>query len=107
MSRYLRAALTLSLCAAACFKGEATVGTCKADADCGTGSTCNTTVSPHVCVYSCPQKCADTDICVSGQCVAARCIPACDADHQCDTTHSQPQCVNLQDRSEEHTSELQ
>ena len=35
MSRYLRAALTLTLCATACFKGEATVGTCKADADCG------------------------------------------------------------------------
>ena len=79
---------------AACFKGEATVGTCNTSSDCPlTGSTCNTNVTPHVCVYACPQICAATESCVDGQCVAARCVPDCDADHLCDTNVHPPQCV--------------
>ena len=52
----------------ACWKGEASVGTCNADTDCGANSTCNT--SQHVCEYACPKLCAANEVCLGGACVA-------------------------------------
>ncbi|HTO99387.1 MAG TPA: hypothetical protein VMK66_20205, partial [Myxococcales bacterium] len=52
----------------ACWKGEASVGKCNVDADCGANSTCNPDL--HVCVYACPQLCAVNEVCLGGSCVA-------------------------------------
>src|SRR5512141_832992 len=51
----------------ACWKGEASVGTCKDDTECGPNSTCN---SLHVCQYACPKLCAANEVCLGGACVA-------------------------------------
>ncbi|MGZ6125832.1 MAG: hypothetical protein ACXWLR_12780, partial [Myxococcales bacterium] len=51
----------------ACWKGEASVGTCSVDADCGLNSNCNPSL--HVCQYACPQLCAANEDCENGQCV--------------------------------------
>jgi len=52
----------------ACWKGEASVGLCKADADCGANSTCNQSL--HVCQYACAKLCATNEVCLGGACVA-------------------------------------
>ena len=93
MLRNSLAILAVALSLQACFKGDATTGTCAADAECGTGSTCNTSL--HVCQYACPQLCGAGQLCVSGQCVAADCIPSCDTNHTCDKNQTPPKCIEL------------
>ncbi len=77
----------------ACFKGDASVGTCKANTDCATGSTCN--LSLHVCASSCPELCLANQQCLNGTCVALECLPACDTNHSCDKNQTPPKCIEL------------
>jgi hypothetical protein len=92
----LRNALAITLVAfslQACFKGDASTGTCTDNSGCATGSTCNLTL--HVCEYACPQLCAANEQCVGGACVALDCLPACDTNHFCDKNQTPPKCLDL------------
>src|SRR5258708_28303839 len=87
MSRHSLPALSLIACIA-CFKGQATIGTCNADSErqaVKPGTTCNTSVTPHICVYSCPQICQPRELCLGGQCVQVLCVPARVAGLRCNT----------------------
>jgi outer membrane protein assembly factor BamB len=97
MSRHSLAALSLIACIA-CFKGQATIGTCNADSECQAvkpGTTCNTSVTPHICVYSCPQLCQASELCLGGQCVQVLCVPACVAGFRCNTNVKPLRCEGL------------
>ena len=97
MSRHSLAALSIIACIA-CFKGQATIGTCNADSECQAvkpGTTCNTSVTPHICVYSCPQLCQASELCLGGQCVQVLCVPACVVGFRCNTNVKPLRCEGL------------
>src|SRR5436305_13759858 len=90
-----KAALLIALSfATACFKGDASGGSCKADTDCVLGANCDPGL--HVCVYSCPSLCGTGQECVNGSCIQTVCIPSCSTNQTCDTTKLPPVCVGLQ-----------
>lgn len=87
-------AVLLSLLATAgCFGGDPSAGACKADSDCSQGSTCNTDL--HVCQSACATACLASQLCVSGQCVAARCVPSCNGGQSCDLGQNPPVCQDV------------
>ena len=87
----------LAASAVACSVDGSIQPQCAADTECPRGATCNLSVSPHVCVSSCPTLCSATDTCVDGACVPTTCIPACNSNQSCDTSQKVPKCVDLTD----------
>jgi hypothetical protein len=66
---------------------QLSLGQCNTTADCKSGSTCDTTQSPPVCVIeegTCFPSCPNGQACRSGACVAQGCAPACTATQVCD-----------------------
>lgn len=63
------------------------LGTCAQASECKSGSSCDLTQDPPVCVVqqgACFPVCPSGKQCKAGSCVSLTCDPACDATHVCD-----------------------
>ena len=98
MFRNSLSAILLALLAACSAKVNNLPGQCSTSADCPNGDAgrefCDVTSGIGVCVSSCGDRvCTLNQICLSNQCVAATCAPACTAGYQCEPLDGGYQCV--------------
>ena len=90
------AALALALLSACSAKVNNLPGQCTTSADCPNGGSCDTTTGVGLCTANCGDTvCGAEQICVSGHCQLATCLPACSAGFTCEssTDGGSPYCL--------------